>query len=388
MSQSNVQQLQYGEKTIYLLGTAHVSRASVDEVKELIERIKPDTVCVELDELRYEGMFNPDRWKKLDIFQIVREKKVLYLLANLVLSSHQKKIGEALGVEPGGELKQAVESAKEHGAELVLADRNIQATLKRTWGALGFFDKAKLLSAMLGSFLDTGEEITEEQIENLKDRDHLSEAMAEFAKHLPQVKRPLIDERDSYLISAIREANGRSIVAVVGAGHVPGMVKNLESPIDRELLSQLPKPSLWTQLFKWLIPAIVLGAFFFGYQKHSGAGLEQMLYSWLVPNIVLAGLFAAVAKARPIVVLVAALASPITSLNPMLGAGMVAGLVQARLVRPTVQDCEAIPKDALSLGGFYRNPFLHVLLITFAASLGSALGGFLGAGLVVRLLGS
>lgn len=381
----HVTQLSYQGRDIHLIGTAHVSQRSVDEVKRVIAEVKPDTVCVELDRMRYEAMTDEHRFRKLNIFQVIREKKVLFLLSSLVLSSFQRRMGEKLGVKPGAELLAGVQAAEEIGARLVLADRDIQATLKRSWANLSFWNKMSLLSAMLGSFFGSNE-ITEEQIEELKDRDTINEMMAEFARHMPQLQVPLIDERDRYLMSSIQEAPGRTIVAVVGAGHVSGMVNYLGTEVDREALSVIPNPGLLAQSLKWIIPVIILSAFYWGYREHSGQGLAEMLYAWILPNSIGAALFSAIAGATPLTIVVAAVASPITSLNPTIGAGMVAALVEAWRRRPTVEDCEGIQDAVLSLRGMYANRFTRVLLVAVGATLGSALGAYVGAAWVVNLL--
>ncbi len=381
----NVTHVVYEGKDIYIVGTAHISKKSVEEVERVIDTLRPDTVCIELDQVRYESLTDPTRWRKLDIFQVIKEKKVLLLMTSLVLSAYQRRMGEALGVKPGAEMLAAVEKAKAIGAELVLADRDIQATLKRTWRNLSFFNRAKILGSLVGGFFAAGE-ITEEQIEELKDKDTISEMMNELAKALPQVQVPLIDERDRYLMSSIREAPGKRIVAVVGAGHVAGMVSYLDQEVDREALRRIPPPSLLGRSLQWIIPLIVLSAFYWGYHENQGKGLTEMLYAWIVPNSIAAGVFAVIALARPLTVLVAMIASPITSLNPTIGAGMVTGLLEAWLRKPTVEDCERIPEDSKSWRGIYRNPFTRVLVVAVLTTVGSALGGWIGATWVVSLI--
>ena len=383
---SNVTHIQDDGRDIYIVGTAHISKKSVEEVRQTIETIQPDTVCVELCENRYQSMVDNERWKRLDIFQIIRQKKVLFLLSNLALSSYQRRMGEKFGVEPGAELREAIRCGEAANAELVLVDRDIQATLKRTWSNLGFWSKLKVLGGLLeGVFSD--EELSEEQLEQLKEKDHLSDMMAEFARVMPQVKEPLIDERDHYLMSAIEDSPGQKIVAVVGAGHVPGMLANRGQTVDRDALSVIPPSGSVTKWLKWIIPAIVVGAFAFGYQKHSGENFEEMFWAWVLPNSIMAGLMSAVAGAKVLSILTAIFASPITSLNPTIGAGMVVGLVEAWLRKPTVEDAESLSKDMMSLRGIYQNPFSRVLWVAALASLGSSLGAFLGAPLVLRLLG-
>lgn len=383
----NVTVLRDGERTVYLVGTAHISQKSVEEVRQTIEQVRPDTVCVELCKTRHDAMFDDSRWRKLDIFQVIRQRKVLFLLSNLALSAYQRRLGEKLGVEPGAELREAVEAARDVGAEVVLADRDIQATLKRTWANLGFMSKMRVLELLMGSFFaGEGDELTAEDLEKLKERDHLSDMMAEFAQVLPEVKTPLIDERDDYLMSAVDDAPGQTIVAVVGAGHVAGMIERQGRRADRDKLSIIPPPGRWLGLLKWIIPALMLGAFWFGYREHAGTGLYELLMAWLLPNSIFAGLLTLLAGGKLLSVLTAVVASPITSLNPTIGAGMVVGLLEAWLRRPTVEDAQRLNQDMLTLKGMYQNPFSRVLIVAVAATLGSAIGAWVGASLVLTRL--
>jgi pheromone shutdown-related protein TraB len=385
LSSTNVTRLEHAGKSITLVGTAHISRRSVEEVEAVIAELRPDTICVELDATRYDAMVDDSRWRKLDVFQVIRQKKVLFFLASLVLTAYQRKLGEKIGVRPGAEMLAAVHEAERIGAELVLADRDIQATLKRSFHNLSFWNKLQLISVMIAAFFATNE-ITEEQIEKLKDKDTIGEMMRAFAREMPELQVPLIDERDRYLMSSVQEAPGKNIVAVVGAGHVQGMVQYLGETVDRRALATLPTPTATLRLLKWVIPAIVLSAFFWGYRQHSGEGLRQMLYAWVLPNSVAAAVLSLLAGAKPLTIVTAFVASPITSLNPTLGAGMVAGLVEAWQRRPTVEECERVNRDMMSLRGIYRNAFTRVLLVTVAATIGSALGAWIGATWVVTLL--
>lgn len=377
--------LRDGDREIALVGTAHVSQRSVEDVRHVIEQLKPDTVCVELDDVRYDALTNEKRWLELDLFKVIREGKVLYLLSTLGLAAYQRKIGERLGVRPGAELLEAVRAAEDVGAKLVLADRDIQVTLRRTWANLGFFSKMKLLGAMVAAPFSV-QEITEEQIEALKDRDTISEMLDQLAEVMPQVKTPLIDERDQWLMSSIERAEGSRVVAIVGAGHVRGMLQQRGRTVDREALATLPPPSRFARVVKWVIPVLVLAAFAIGYARHEGEGLRHMLLAWILPNSVAAAVFTIAAGARALTVVTAFVASPITSLNPTIGAGMVAGLVEAWLRKPTVEDCQRIGEDTQSWRGYYRNPVTRVLLVVVLATLGSALGAWVGATWVVTLI--
>lgn len=379
-----VRRLSYRDKTIYIVGTAHVSKRSVEEVKHVIDTVMPDTVCVELDDLRYQTLIDTHRWRRLDLFQIIREKKVLFLIANLVLSAYQRRLGDLLGVRPGAELIAAIEKAHEHGLELVLADRDIQATLKRTWANLSLWKKSQLISVMTGAFF-SAKDVSEEEIEKLKDRDVLNDAMAEFARTMPEVKVPLIDERDQYMMSTIQEAPGQTIVAVVGAGHVEGMVNHLGESVDRKALQVIPPPSIWATVLAWLIPALVLASFVWGYQKHAGQTLGAMLLAWCLPTSVGAALMTIGAGARAWTVVAAFFSSPLTTLNPAIGVGMVTGPIEAALRRPTIEDCENI-QYVSTLKDWYQNRVTRVLLVVIFSSIGAAAGAFVGASWLVSLL--
>jgi len=382
----NVTVLKDGKRTYYIVGTAHVSEDSVREVQEVIEKVQPDTVCVELCEARYRALTDEDRWKNLDVFKVIKEGKTLFLLANLAIGAYQRRLGAQLGVKPGAELMAGVKKAEEIGAKLELVDRDIHATLRRTWANLSFWKKLTLLGGIVESLFSKNQEIGADDIEMLKEKAHLSEMLAEFAKALPDVKVPLIDERDQFLISSIEDAPGETIVAVVGGAHVPGMTANFGVPVDRERLKQLPPKSKVWGMLKYVIPVLILAMFFIGWQnKSGGGGLKDMLFAWILPNSVFCAILTAVAGAKFLSVLTAFFASPITSLNPAIGAGMVVGFAEAWFRKPTVQDAERINEDVQSLKGFYKNPFTRVLLVAVAATMGSAMGAWIGFGWVLSL---
>jgi pheromone shutdown-related protein TraB len=366
------------DRTIHVIGTAHISRKSVAEVRELIERVKPDTVCVELCATRYEALTDDTRWRKLDIFQVIRQKKMLFLLASLALQAYQRRLGEKLGVRPGAELLEGVRAAEDVGAKVVLADRDVQATLRRTWANVGFFNKVKLLGGVLASVFED-HEIDEAEVEKLKDRDHISELMAELARLMPEIKTPLIDERDLYLMRSIEEAPGRAVVAVVGAGHVAGIVERFGETVDRATLERIPPPSLAARALNWVIPVLILGLFYLGWREHRGENLANMLTAWAVPTALGAGIATLVARGKLLSVASAMVAAPITSLIPVITAGMVSGLVEAWLRKPTVEDCERLGKDVTTLRGIYNNAFSRVLLVAVASSIGAGLGAYVGA---------
>ncbi len=383
---SNVTYLESAGKQIWLVGTAHVAKESVDEVEKVIDEVGPDVVAVELDEGRFKALTDPNHWHKLDIFDVIKQGKMLYLMANIALGSFQRRLGAQTGVKPGAEMLAAVNRAEETGAEIALVDRNIHATLKRTWANIGFWRKAKLLAGIVDMMFASSAE-DDIDIEEMKRKASTNEAMEEFTKILPEAREPLISERDRYMISSIEQLEGEKVVAVVGALHVNGMVSSAGSEVDRDALDVIPPRALWVRSLKWVIPMLILLAFSYGYVKHSGRTLEEMLTAWILPNSVFAALLTALAAAKPLSILAAFVASPITSLNPLLPAGVVVGLVEAWLRRPTVQDCERINEDVQSIGGVYKNQFTRVLLVAVMATLGSALGAWVGLGWLFTIVG-
>jgi pheromone shutdown-related protein TraB len=375
--------LGYEGREIYLVGTAHVSQRSVEDVGRVIAELRPDTVCVELDAARHQALVDPKRWRNLDIFEIIRQRRLAFWVTSLGLSSYQRRLGEKLGVRPGAEMLAAIEHARQVGAELVLADRDIQATLKRTWAALGVWDCLQLAGAFVGALFAKGE-ITKEQVEALKDRDNIGELVREFAEVMPRLQTPLIDERDRYLMSAIREAPGQRVVGVVGAGHVGGMVRYLHADVDRAALSQIPPRSWLRRVAPWVLPGIVLLAFFLGW-RGGALGARALLASWVLPNVAAVALFALLARARPVTVLAAAASAPVTALIPPLDAGMVAAFVEAWLRPPSSEEREALSQVS-SLAAWRQNQFTRVLLVGVITSVGGVLGALLGAALVLARL--
>jgi pheromone shutdown-related protein TraB len=374
-------------KTYYIVGTAHISEASVTEVRDLIAEVRPDTVCIELCENRYNALINDAAWKNLDIFKVIKQGKTLFLFANMILASYQKQMGEQLGVKPGAEFLAAVKQAEAVGARLILVDRDVHVTLKRTWANIRFWSKAKLIGMLLGLAPgDDDSELTSDTIESMKTAANFSAQLAEFSNQFPGIKQPFIDERDQYMISKIEEAEGDKVVAVVGALHVAGMRENFGRTIDRAPLELLPPPSMALRMLKWFIPLLILGAFSYGYYKHEGATLHDMIYAWVLPNSIMAALLTALARGKLLSIITAGLVSPITSLNPLLPAGVVVGLLEAWLRKPTVEDCEHLHVDIQTWRGILKNPVTHVLLVAVASTLGSALGAWIGLSWLIALV--
>ena len=376
--------LSFEDKEITLVGTAHVSRESAEQVVSVIEEARPDTVCIELCQSRYQAITQKNRWQNTDLIKVIKEKKVFLLLSNLMLTSFQKKIGEKLGVKPGEEMMRAIEAAEAAGANIHLADRDIRTTLSRTWRLMGLWTKIKLVAQFIMSVGDV-EDLKEEDIEKMKQRDVLETLLLEMGETLPELQRVLIDERDQYLTHKIRTAPGKRIVAVVGAGHVPGIQRYWHQSVDLAALETLPPKGKLLFYLKWGIPSLVVGLIVLGFFFAGASAGTHMIKWWVLANGILAGLGAAIALAHPLTVLSAVLASPLTSLNPMIAAGWVAGLVEAFLGKPKVKDFENLPADILSVKGFWRNKITRILLIVVFTNIGSSLGAFVAIPLMTRV---
>lgn len=371
-----------GDRQIYLVGTAHVSKESVEDVRKTVAQVKPDTICVELCASRHKTLTQKDIWRKMDIFKVIKEKKATLLLAQLIMSAFYRRLGEKLGVQPGAEMLEGVALAADTDARLVLADRDIQITLKRVWGYLGFRTKMKLAYHLLVGIL-TREEIDAGMIETLKEKEQLESIMAEFAKHFPEIKERLIDERDVFLAQKIREAGGKTIVAIVGAGHCEGIRKQIHQDQSLDELNIVPAKSSFSVLMKWGFPLLIVFLIAYGFILKGSDHTWENIWIWFLVNGVLSAIGTIIALGHPAAVLSAFLGAPFTSLNPLIAAGWVAGAVQAFVKRPTVEDFEDLPNAIGSVRGFWTNPATRVLLVVCLANLGSVLGTYISAGIIV-----
>ena len=381
----NLTHLKFNEKEFILVGTAHVSKESARLVKSVIEEEKPDTVCVELCQPRFQAIQQKDRWQDTDIIKVIKEKKSFLLLSNLLLASFQKQIAKQFDVKPGEEMITAINTAESTGAQIHLADRDIRTTLSRTWRVMGFWSKIKLVFQLTLS-LGQLDEIKEEDIEKMKQQDVLETLLAEVGKSLPALKSILIDERDQYLAEKIRTAAGKKIVAVVGAGHIPGIQEYWDSEIDTRALEQLPPKGKSIGILKWLIPLAIVALFIAGFFYGGKEAGTDMIAWWILANGILAGVGAIIALAHPATIISSIVAAPLTSLNPMIAAGWVSGLVEAFSRKPKVKDLERLPEDIMSVRGFWKNNVTRILLVVVFTNLGSSLGTFIAFPVIVRVL--
>lgn len=375
---SNITKIQYQDKEIILIATAHVSIESVNEVRETIELEKPDSICIELDQERYNSMMNPEKWKNQDIVQVIKQKKVGYLLVNLILSSFQKKIAKDMNTTAGMEMLEGIKLAKENNINLVLADRNIQLTFTRIWRTLSFFEKVKLLSSLIVSLFDRAE-ISEEEIEELKTQDMLESALKEIGTNFPNIKKVLVDERDQYLAYMIQNASGNKIVAILGAAHTIGIKKIINEPLTIDGLTDLPPKSKAGSLLGWIIPIIIVSMIIASFMLSPSLGNKQLL-NWVLINGSASALGCALMLAHPLTILVALICSPFSALAPALSIGMLTGLTEASIHKPKVQDFENLSEDALTFKGFFfRNRVSRILLIFFVSNLFSTIATFISA---------
>ncbi len=380
---ASVRSVAVDDKTVYLIGTAHVSRQSVEDVRRTVAAVHPDSICVELCPARHKAIVQRDAWKQMNIFKVIREKKAVFLLAQLIMTAFYRKIGEQLGVEPGAEMVEGVRQAERLGATLVLADRDIDVTLKRVWGHLGLWHRLKLLFHLLTA-LFVGADVDGDAIEELKDRDQLENVLKSFSEAFPEIKHRLLDERDIYLAQKIREAPGQVIAAVVGAAHVPGIERAIGEMHRLEPLREVPPKSPVGAALKWILPGIIVALLFAGFVRDGAQHSVSSIQIWFVVNGTLSALGAAIALAHPLTILSAFLGAPLTSLNPMIAAGWVAGLVQAWVKKPTVQDLEELPKAVVTVKGFWMNPVSRILLVVVLANVGSSLGTFIAGVWIAR----
>jgi pheromone shutdown-related protein TraB len=383
MSEQNITRINLEGKELILIGTAHVSKQSAEEVKQVIEAEQPDSVCIELDEQRYQSVTAGSKWKDMDIFKVIKEKKATLLLMNLFISSFQKRMAKQFDIKPGQEMIQGIESAKEVGAELVLADRNIQITFSRIWHGVGLWGRAKLLMSIVYSVFNN-EEISEEELERLKTEDMLNTMLHDLTVSFPRLKKPLIDERDQYLAQKIKEAPGVKVVAVLGAAHVPGIKEQITKNHDLDKLNERPKKSVAPTIVAWMIPLLILGMIGYAFYTNPEVGTNLTL-SWVLWNSAFAAIGAAIAFGHPLTILTALLLAPLTSLYPLLAAGWFAGIVEAYIRKPKVGDFESLSDDVFTVKGFWRNNVTRILLVVVLTNLGSTLGTIIGGADVVRI---
>lgn len=384
---ADVHIITHEEKTVLLIGTAHISQESVDLVETVIKQELPDCVCIELDEKRYEALTQKRKWQDLDLKQIIKNKQLSTLMINLLMASYQKKLGNQLGVQPGAELLSAANVAKSKDIPIALCDRDVRITLRRAWKSTSFLKKGYLLATIFASLFDSTE-LSEEKLSELKQKDVLSELMSEMGNTLPDVKKVIIDERDLFLSEKIKSAKGKRLVAVVGAGHVEGIKKLFSEDHSDQLdnISTIPPISPAWKIAGWSIPVLIIGSLLtIGVQKGASVMGANLLY-WILANGIPSALGGLLAYAHPFTVIGAFAAAPITSLTPVIGAGYVAAFIQVMNSPPVVREFETVGDDMGTIKGWWQNKLLRLFLVFLFTGLGSSIGTYVGGYEIVKNL--
>jgi pheromone shutdown-related protein TraB len=388
-SETDVHRIEAGGRHFIIVGTAHISRDSVDLVRDVIEAERPDRVCLELDSQRYEALSQGQRWEELDLRELVRKRQLAALMANLILASYQHRLGLKLGVTPGSELLEAARTAERLGIPVDLCDRDIRVTLRRAWNSLSLYRKAMLVSTFIASAFESPE-LSEEELRRIRQQDVLSELMAELGEAMPTLKRVLIDERDAYLAQKILESEGERVVAVVGAGHVQGMLAALSvnRSVDLDEINEIPTVSSVWKWLGWAIPVLIVGSItWIGLTQGQAAAGDNASF-WFLANAIPSGIGGLIALAHPATIAAAFLSAPFTSLTPVIGAGYVAAFVQTWVRPPKVSEFKTVGTDMTRPAAWWQNRLLKIFLVFMTTTLGSLIGTWVGGiEIVGNLLG-
>lgn len=367
-----IQHIVLENKEIFLVGTAHVSSESAEEVRRVVTEVAPDAIAIELDEGRYRAMTEGKSWEKTDITQIIKQKKVGFLMANILLSSYQDRLAKQMNVRVGEEMRVAIELCRELDLKVECIDRDIQTTFLRIWRNLGLKDKWNLLIALVSSVFDN-EKISQEEIENLKQGDIIQAMISEFAGKFPSIVETLVYERDQVMAYQLKHSQSKKIVAVVGAAHVSGIMKNIQLDYALRPLLELPPKSNSSKLATYIVPGVLILLLVLTSLKVPSLAINTVLRFILI-NGTFAALGTLVALGHPLSILTAFVMAPVGALSPVLATGWFAGLMEAWIRKPKVEDFLRINVDASSFKGFWKNRVLRVLLVVILANLFATIG--------------
>ncbi|MGQ9831971.1 MAG: TraB/GumN family protein [Thermochromatium sp.] len=379
-----------------VLGTAHISRVSADQVRKLIQSGDYDSVAVELCRSRFNALMDPRTLAQMDLFSVIRQNRVYMVVANLVLAAYQQRLADQIGLEPGADQRMALRLAREQGLNLLLIDREIGITLKRISANLSWWKRYVLFADLL-KVMFSSKEVTEEEIERLKEGDVLETVFAEFAAERQDLYVPLIAERDRYMAAKLRRelarVGARRALVVIGAGHLRGVIEALKTdPSDpSEVLSTLervPPPSPWPAVVGWTLLILILAGFGYGFAISPELGLD-LLTGWALITGGLSAFGTLLATGHPLTILSAFLAAPLTTLNPAIGVGMITGAIELYLRKPSVGDFSRLRADVATWSGWWRNRVSRVLIVFMLSSLGAGIGTYAaGLHVVERLIGT
>ncbi|MDE3209318.1 MAG: TraB/GumN family protein [Pseudomonadota bacterium] len=369
-----------------LLGTAHVSRSSMEAVDALLASEHFDAVAVELCESRAQSMRDPDAFKQMDLFNVIRQGKAGMVAASLVLSTFQKRLADQSGIQPGAEMKAAMDGAEQRGLPLWLIDREVGTTLKRAWRSVGFWQRFSLLGGLLASVFER-EDIGQAEIEKLKQGDLLESAFSEFASESRPLYDSLIGERDGFMAARLREEAGRGspgepcrVLVVIGAGHLKGLCSHLrEDRADPATtvaeLAGTPPKARWP---KWVAGGLVLLVFVaiaWAFHRNTALGTQALL-AWVLYTGGFSAIGAVIAGAHPLSVIAAFIAAPIKPFRPGIPSGGISAMVEAWVRRPRVVDFDTLRDDIVHWSGWWKNRVARTLLNFFLVSTGTIIGEY------------
>ncbi|MGB7757647.1 MAG: TraB/GumN family protein [Salinisphaera sp.] len=383
-----------GARRFVLLGTAHVSKASADEVRAEIETGDYDHVAIELCDARHAALTRQSEMADMDLFAVIKNGQAGMVAANLALGAYQQRLADQFGIEPGAEMRAAIAATDAAHTPLTLVDRNIGITLKRVYRGIPWWQRASVLMGLAGSLISSNK-ISEEDIEQLKEGDMLEATFNEFADQSEHMHGALIDERDQYMAAKLlmqADTPGTTLV-VVGAGHLKGLANYLERGMDTPAervatLDTVPAGARWVKWIPWVIVALVLAGFGLGFAHSPDLGWHLVM-EWFLIHGVLCAVGAALALAHPLTIAAGFVASPLTSLNPTIGAGMVTAAVELWVRKPRVGDFSTLKSDVTTVRGWWRNRVSRVLLVFLLSTIGSAAGTWIaGFRIVDQLIGA
>lgn len=373
-------------KQIILVGTAHVSRQSVELVKKTIEEEKPDVVGIELDAERYNQLKSGRKWQETNVSELIKKGQLYVFLLNLLLANLQRKIGQQLGVKPGEEMFAACAIAEKKKIPIALLDRSVRITLKRAIQKTSLREKFRLLLSFIAGLFGEGQKIDAEKVEQMKQKDMMTELMNELSRQAPSVKEVLVDERDKYIAYRINSLGAKKIVAVLGAGHLEGVKKFLGKPVDILELESIQKKKSYWGLLKYLVPALFVLVLAWGFYARGFVGGLQLFAYWFLITGIFSAIGAIFAKSHAVSILTAFVAAPFTTLHPALASGWFAAAAEAKFRNPKVKDFESL-SSLNSYKDFEKNNVTHLLLVAAYTNIGSTIGVIAALPYLVKLLG-
>ncbi|MBI4053244.1 MAG: TraB/GumN family protein [Candidatus Diapherotrites archaeon] len=383
---SDIERLFFEGREIVLVGTAHISRKSAELVAKTIEEEKPDVIGVELDAERFFQLKSGAKWREMDLFQLIKEGKTYLLLLNILLSNMQRKLGQQIGVTPGEEMIEAIGLAEKGGVPVQLLDRSVKITLKRAMDRMSLKEKFRLGVSVISGIFSEHPEITADTVEELKNEDVMNKLISELSRELPSVKEVLVDERDLFIANRILDAPGKKIVAVVGKGHMAGIKRLLDRRRDVSGINRIEEKKSRLGFLKFAIPALFIALLGAGFLLKGPGTTLQILAYWILVTGGFSALGVILARGHPASIATAFLASPITTLHPLLASGWFAGAVEAKFNAPKVRDFEGL-NSINSFSDFYSNRVTRILIVTAYANIGATIGVIIALPAIVSLFG-